>query len=49
MARVLATTRTNNSQSQKLLEKLGLRFERMIAHPDGDRELVLYASTPHRR
>jgi len=49
MARVLATTRTTNSQSQKLLEKLGLRFERMIAHPDGDRELMLYASTPHRR
>jgi RimJ/RimL family protein N-acetyltransferase len=49
MARVLATTRSYNSNSQKLLEKLGLRFERMIAHPDGDRELMLYASTAHRR
>ncbi|MEJ5999837.1 GNAT family N-acetyltransferase [Paucibacter soli] len=43
MARVLATTRSYNHGSQKLLEKLGLRFERMIRHPDGDRELMLYA------
>jgi RimJ/RimL family protein N-acetyltransferase len=41
--RILATTRLDNVPSQKLLEKLGLRFERVIGHPDGDRDLRLYA------
>lgn len=44
MARVLATTRPDNVDSQKLLEKLGLRFERLIPHPDGDRELKLFGT-----
>lgn len=44
LQRVVATTRVDNVASQKLLEKLGLRFERLIPHPDGDRELKLYAT-----
>ena len=43
LERILATTRLDNVPSQKLLEKLGLRFERFIGHPDGDRDLRLYA------
>jgi RimJ/RimL family protein N-acetyltransferase len=44
LKRVLATTRLDNVASQKLLEKLGLRFERVMRHPDGDRALRLYAT-----
>ncbi len=41
---ILATTRVDNLRSQKLLEKLGLRFERLIPHPDGsERQLMVYA------
>lgn len=43
LKRLVATTRIENVASQKLLEQLGLQFEQMIAHPDGDRELKLYA------
>jgi RimJ/RimL family protein N-acetyltransferase len=43
LKRILATTRPENIASQKLLEKLGLRFERLMAHPDGDRDLKVYA------
>ena len=43
LKRILATTRPDNIASQKLLEKLGLRFERLIRHPDGDRDLRVYA------
>ena len=43
LKRILATTRLDNDSSVKLLEKLGLRFEHMIMHPDGDRDLKLYA------
>ena len=43
LKRILATTRLENIASQKLLEKLGLRFERLITHPDGDRDLRVYA------
>ena len=43
LKRILATTRPENIASQKLLEKLGLRFERLMRHPDGDRELKVYA------
>ena len=39
LKRILATTRLENKNSAKLLEKLGLRFERMIQHP---RELMLF-------
>lgn len=43
LKRILATTRPDNHGSAKLLEKLGLGFEQVIKHPDGDRELKLYA------
>ena len=43
LKRILATTRVENVASQKLLEKLGLRFERLMGHPDGDRDLRVYA------
>lgn len=45
LTRILATTRLDNITSQKLLEKLGLRFERLMAHPEGGRLLKLYALT----
>ncbi len=43
LKRVVATSRSENHRSAKLLEKLGLRFERIFKHPDGDRELRLFA------
>lgn len=43
LQRIVATVRIDNLPSQKLLEKLGLGFERMFTHPDGDRELKLYS------
>ncbi|MBH9578326.1 GNAT family N-acetyltransferase [Inhella proteolytica] len=43
LPRILATTRDENLASQKLLTKLGLRFERHFPHPDGSRQLRLYA------
>jgi RimJ/RimL family protein N-acetyltransferase len=40
---ILATTRVDNLRSQNLLQKLGLRFERLMPHPDGsDRQLMVY-------
>ena len=44
LKRVLATTRLDNVASQKLLETLGLRFERVMRHSDVDRDLRLYAT-----
>jgi ribosomal-protein-alanine N-acetyltransferase len=43
LKRIVATTRLDNVISMKLLEKLGLRFERIIIHPDGDRELQMFS------
>ncbi|HXA47975.1 MAG TPA: GNAT family N-acetyltransferase [Burkholderiaceae bacterium] len=43
LKRLVATTRVGNQSSAKLLEKLGLRFERMMPHPDGSRELLVFA------
>jgi len=48
LRRVLATVRPGNQSSIKLLEKLGLRYEKTMPHPLGDsaegaRELLLYA------
>ncbi len=43
LKRIVATMRPGNHLSAKLLLKLGLRFERMVPHPDGDRELELFA------
>jgi RimJ/RimL family protein N-acetyltransferase len=43
LKRVVATVRPENLVSARLLEKLGLRFYRTVRHPDGDRELRLFA------
>lgn len=43
LPRVLALVRAENQRSMHLLDKLGLRFDRVITHPDGDRELRVYA------
>lgn len=40
---LLATTRLDNLNSIKLLERIGMRFEKVFVHPDGDRELKLFA------
>jgi RimJ/RimL family protein N-acetyltransferase len=48
LKRLLATTRIDNVASQRVLEKLGFRFDQLIRHPDGDRDLKLY-STPDKR
>jgi len=44
LPRILATTRPYNDSSARLLNKLGLRFERRIPHPDGEGELMLFAT-----
>ena len=46
LPRILATTRDENLASQKLLERLGLRYERHIPHPDGSRRLRLHTWMP---
>lgn len=43
LTRIQAITVTNNYPSQKLIEKLGLRFIKNISLPDDDEELMLYA------
>jgi len=43
LPRVLATTRPYNDSSARLLNKLGLRFERRIPHPEGEGELMLFS------
>jgi RimJ/RimL family protein N-acetyltransferase len=42
LTRLVATVRPDNSASIRLLEKLGLRFERTIQAPDTARELQLF-------
>lgn len=42
LRRIVATVRPDNAASIKLLEKLGLRFERTLARPDAP-ELQLFA------
>jgi len=44
LPRVLAITIEKNWKSQKLLEKIGLKFERMISLSDDDEELKLFSS-----
>lgn len=39
---IYAITRIDNKGSQKLLEKLGLTYQKMIILPDNDEELMLY-------
>ncbi|MBC3872995.1 GNAT family N-acetyltransferase [Undibacterium flavidum] len=43
LPRVLATTRLDNDRSSALLEKSGMYLEKIMMHPDGNRELKLYA------
>lgn len=40
---ILGVTSRNNISSRKLLEKLGLRFQRMITLPNEDKEICLYS------
>jgi len=44
MKRVVAVTNTENERSIRLLERMGFRYERMIALHDGEPEIKLYAS-----
>ena len=44
LRRIVATVRPGNSASIRLLEKLGLRFERTIEAPDTAHELQLFAT-----
>jgi RimJ/RimL family protein N-acetyltransferase len=44
LQRILAITNPDNHSSAKLLEKLGLRFERMIKLPDEDQEIRLFGT-----
>lgn len=46
MPRILAITTPANTASIKLLGKLGLRFEKMIAAPIGNEELRLFTTEP---
>ena len=43
LPRLLATTRSYNHGSQKVLEYIGMQYERDIPHPDGSRMLMLYS------
>lgn len=42
LRRIVATVRPDNSASIRVLEKLGLRFERIMHAPDTGRELQLF-------
>lgn len=44
LPRVLAITTKENRKSQKLLEKIGLKFERLISFSDDDAELKLFST-----
>ena len=46
LPRVLAITSIDNVSSQKLLEKIGLQFERLISLPNDTEELKLFSSAP---
>lgn len=48
LSRILATTRLDNLRSAQLLEKLGMRLQKLIVHPKELRELKLYAIDLHR-
>jgi RimJ/RimL family protein N-acetyltransferase len=43
LKRIVAITAPDNDRSARLLEKLGLRFERMIRYPDDGQEVRLFA------
>ena len=45
LERIVAITTTDNHSSARLLEKLGMRFERMVRFPDDAEELRLFATS----
>jgi len=45
MKRIVAITDSENVASQKLLEKLGLKYECMVAYPGDDEPLMLFGVT----
>ena len=45
LERILAVTSSGNDRSIRLLEKLGLRFERMVRLAEDDAEIMLFASS----
>src|ERR1035437_9696825 len=47
--RIVAITNTDNTKSIKLLERLGLKFERMIKFNNEDKELMLFANQKEHR
>lgn len=44
LRRIVATTQSDNANSIKVLEKLGLKFEQMIAIPGDDAEIKLFGA-----
>jgi [ribosomal protein S5]-alanine N-acetyltransferase len=46
---VLAITSPDNEASEKLLDKIGLRFERMIKLSEAGPEVKLFTSDPARK
>jgi RimJ/RimL family protein N-acetyltransferase len=46
LKRIVATTKPHNRDSEKLLEKLGFRFEKMIQIPQTNTESKLFSSEP---
>jgi RimJ/RimL family protein N-acetyltransferase len=46
LKRIVATTKPHNRDSEKLLEKLGFHFEKMIQTPQSDTESKLFSSEP---
>ena len=43
LKRILAITTSDNHRSEKLLKKLGFRYERMTRHPGEEKEVRLFA------
>lgn len=43
LERIVAITTLDNDRSARLLEKLGLRFERLVRYPDDGQEIRLFA------
>jgi RimJ/RimL family protein N-acetyltransferase len=46
LGRIIAITLPHNERSIRVLEKIGLRFERLLRLPDDEDELALYATGP---
>ena len=45
LSRVVAIARPDNAASVRVLEKIGMRAERLVNLPHSDRELMLYGQT----